>query len=594
MIIKVIRENGLNWLFLRSIYALKLRWLKLFPKSDVIFEKQTNVKKIDLFTFPKEAIEANLLEQNEDYKKQIISTANKAIEGEIMGFSSLDLKYGKPINWQLNPLTGAATNKNDKWFLIPDFDKTRGDIKITWEVSRFTYFYSFLQAYIVTKDKKYYNAFASQLSNWLEQNRYSYGANYKCGQEATLRMINTLIVYSGFKSYKMTSNEDDENVKKIVKYSYKKVLSNYFYAYHCIRNNHTISETIGLMIGAWSESNKRRMKNAIRKLNKVISYQFTDDGGYIQNSFNYQRFSLQLLGFIESNNTSINPHFTPENKDKIKKSINLLYINQDEYSGLLPNYGANDGALIFPLSNSDFRDYRNTLNSLNYIFKSELLYSENSLLEELAWFSNLPSIKENSNHKKKGISVYKESGIYSFSNSFYKIMIVNKPYKTRPSHFDNLHLDLFVNGYNVFKDSGSYSYASDLGKKMRFVEAHNTIKLDNKQPMGFKPPFLVFNWVHNVKNELIDNHFIGEYKSRNGYKHKKTVYFKDRVLEVQDEVFGAGTLAKTQFITDFEPRITNNGFEVNVDEKTTVFVSTNHEVKIEQAFVSDYYYKKFI
>lgn len=94
----------------------------------------------------------------------------------------------------MNPLTGVESRKDDKWYQIPDFDAELGDIKVVWEASRFTHFFYFVRAYLLTDDKKYYDAFSIQLEDWLESNPYPYGANFKCGQECTLRMVNALML----------------------------------------------------------------------------------------------------------------------------------------------------------------------------------------------------------------------------------------------------------------------------------------------------------------------------------------------------------------------------------------------------------------
>ena len=44
---------------------------------------------------------------------------------------------------------------------------------------------------------------------------------------------------------------------------------------------------------------------------------------------------------------------------------------QDENSGKVPNYGANDGALVFPLSTCGYLDYRPQLNAINYIINGK-------------------------------------------------------------------------------------------------------------------------------------------------------------------------------------------------------------------------------
>ncbi len=128
----------------------------------------------------------------------------------------------------MNPLTGVESRKDDKWYQIPDFDAELGDIKVVWEASRFTHFFYFVRAYLLTDDKKYYDAFSIQLEDWLESNPYPYGANFKCGQECTLRMVNALMAYTVFKDCGIISKDDQENVTKLVEVSYRKVLSNFF------------------------------------------------------------------------------------------------------------------------------------------------------------------------------------------------------------------------------------------------------------------------------------------------------------------------------------------------------------------------------
>ena len=86
-------------------------------------------------------------ELNNDDKKMLIEAADKACEGIITGFNSIELNYGNPIDWQLNPLTGKRCSEQAKWYEIPDFDPVRGDIKVIWEASRFSFFISYARAY---------------------------------------------------------------------------------------------------------------------------------------------------------------------------------------------------------------------------------------------------------------------------------------------------------------------------------------------------------------------------------------------------------------------------------------------------------------
>lgn len=191
-------------------------------------KKKVDVKRIGIFNFDLKPIKDFLLSLDEKKQQEIIETSDKAIKGVITGFSSIELNFGNPINWQLNPLTGYENSCKKKWYNIKDFDEKAGDIKIIWEASRLTHFLFFVRSYLITNDIKYYKAYSKQLDNWLRNNPYSYGSNYKCGQEATLRMINVLITFTVFNQLGLTTEKDYKNVKQLVTGSYKKVLSNFF------------------------------------------------------------------------------------------------------------------------------------------------------------------------------------------------------------------------------------------------------------------------------------------------------------------------------------------------------------------------------
>ena len=295
-IICIIQEYGLKWVFYRFLYIVKIKMLNLGIEG--IFEKKVDICRSDFFDIDTFEIERYLSTLLGDDKKEIIKRADLALEGKIYAFSSQLLDYGQPIDWQLNPLTGKRTNSETKWYKIPDFDLERGDIKVIWEISRFSHLYYFLRAYMLTKNEKYYNGFSTQISDWLRNNPYSYGANYKCGQECTLRMMNVACVYSGFMKYGLTTEQDKKNVEEIIKGSYKKVLSNFFYAHKCIKNDHTISELCGMVIGAWCANDDKRKTKAFMMLEKQLDEQITEDGVFLIYSVNYQRFIMQLMEYM--------------------------------------------------------------------------------------------------------------------------------------------------------------------------------------------------------------------------------------------------------------------------------------------------------
>lgn len=586
----LLTEYGIPWVINRSLYSVKLKMMRTMPITENLFEKKVEIKRIDIFQTDTNEIETFLNNISDGDKKEITQIADDAVEGKIKGFSSIVLNYGNPINWHLNPITKVEVDKNIKWYKIPDFDPVRGDIKAVWEASRFTHFFYFARAYMITKDVKYYKAFSIQISDWIKQNPYSYGPNYKCGQEATLRMINALIAYSVFKDYRLATKEDEINLKKLVKGSYKKVISNFFYAHKCIKNNHTLSEITGLIIGAWCSEDENALKRSYQLMDKEIKNQFMNDGGYIQYSFNYQRFALQITEFVLKISEITGIELSDQSKALIGKSVLQMYQLQDK-TGDVPNYGSNDGALIFPVTTSNYRDFRPVLNAVHAVLKGKRLYNQKNYDEELLWFSdidirNIPY----ADIQRKSVS-YGDSGFYSLRHNDGHLMIVLQDFKTRPAQMDQMHIDLWHKGVNVLCDSGTYSYATDLGKQLALTAAHNTVKIDDREQMKKHGPFLIYDWTSATDVEFNDNHFKGTMKSKNGYSHTRVIN-KDSVgYSIEDHVVGDAESYKVLFHTPCEIEKNENGLDLFFDNKLISKIITKDEIQISQCYRSLYYLK---
>lgn len=82
---------------------------------------------------------------------------------------------------------------------------------------------------------------------------------------------------------------------------------------------------------------------------------------------NYHRVLIQLLTIAIAISEKNGDKFKVKTYEKAHKALNFLYQCQDEVSGWLPNYGFNDGALFFPLSDYDYRNYQPQLDALHYL-----------------------------------------------------------------------------------------------------------------------------------------------------------------------------------------------------------------------------------
>ncbi|MFP3472466.1 heparinase II/III family protein, partial [Micrococcus sp. SIMBA_144] len=72
---------------------------------------------------------------------------------------------------------------------IGDLSSDFGDIKWIWELSRFSFVYPLVRAYTTTKDEKYAIDFWEMFEDFVKHNPPELGANYKCGQEMSFRIM---------------------------------------------------------------------------------------------------------------------------------------------------------------------------------------------------------------------------------------------------------------------------------------------------------------------------------------------------------------------------------------------------------------------
>ena len=583
----VIKEYGVVWAVNRAAYSAKLKLLRTAPFLSKYFEKKTAYpKRLDLFQLDTDGLRSAIKSLSDSDKAELIEKADRACNGVISGFSSIILKYGNPPDWQLNPLTGKRCNEHEAWFQIPDFDPERGDIKTIWEASRFSHFVTLARSYLLTDDPKYYWAFSSQLKDWLEKNPYNYGANFKCGQECSLRMVNTLIAFAVFRKTGIATDADVSMLRDLIDRCYRKVLSNFFYADKCIKNNHTISELMGMIVGAWCCNDSIRIEKAYHRLDQVIEEQFCEDGGYCQYSFNYQRLALQVLECVLSIEGQTGRTLSFESKKRIKNAARLMYQCQDA-SGDVPNYGSNDGALAFPVTSCGYRDFKPVINTVHALTAKTQLYSSGKHQEELLWFSNGKKLQDlDTEIFDRVSSQFSDAGLFTLRNGKSWAMIVANAYKSRPAHMDQLHLDLWIDDLNVLCDAGTFSYASEIGKQLTKNESHNTVSVPEIPQMNTHGPFLIYDWTERTMGICNETTFEGSIKSMNGYSHYRKVVQTGDFYEVTDRVDRDYIIA---FHTPCNVFLSGNRALLFWKDKLMCEISSNGEMKLQEAKRSLYY-----
>lgn len=563
-IIMLIKEMGIAWLLRRVLYELlkksgyqERKAGYRCPKPDIPGLADGTVKQFfndwcghfflpELVTY---AASYDLFLAEPD-RAHIMQVADNSIRGVVKCFSSWYGNYGRPNIWFTDPLSGREVPCDRHWSRLNELSGGT-DIKLVWELSRFPQVYYLVRAYGLTGDHKYARVFWEQVESWIESNPYQKGPNWFCGQEAAIRVMAWTFGLFAFKDSPCTTAD---RVKKLVASIYChgiRIEQNINYAVKLVKNNHAISESAGLFtIGVLFPFLRRSSRWRSLGYRHLVSQglrQIYPDGSYLQHSFNYQRLVIQLYSWCIRLGKVNGIKFDGSLVERLSKCVDFLYQLQDPKTGQVPNYGNNDGSLVFPLTSCDFLDFRPQLNALHFIINNARLYNAGKHEEELFWFCGLNALQSGA-AKKERMSTSFESGGYFVLRSTQGFGFTRcASYKDRPAQSDMLHFDLWWNGRNILCDAGTYLYNCDPKWSNYFcgTKSHNTVTIDNKNQMNRLGTFLWCDW---VKSRLIGfgrrgkyQYFEGEHYGYKNVVHRRAIINVGEAWFVIDDIFGSST-----------------------------------------------------
>ncbi|MDH4317523.1 MAG: heparinase II/III-family protein, partial [Desulfobulbaceae bacterium] len=430
------------------------------------------------------------------------------------------------------------------WWNIPDFDSQVGDIKTVWEASRFDWVLAFAQRVSSGKVAELHRL-NDWLAGWCAQNTPYCGSNWKCGQEASIRVMHLAMAA-------LILGQADEPAKGLVdliKLHLQRIVPTISYAM-AQDNNHGTSEAAALFIGGswlerigveggerWQRSGRKWLENRVARL-------VEPDGGFSQYSLNYHRVMLDTFSMVEVWRRHLGlPEFSGLFQSRAAAAARWLAAMVDPRSGDAPNLGANDGTCLLPLTDSDYRDYRPSVQLSMALFAGKRAYTDDGPWNaQLAWLDvALPERVA----KSLGNQIFDDSGYAVLRRGEAMALLRYPRFRFRPSQADALHVDLWLGGDNLLRDAGTYSYNTDPEWLAYFpgTVSHNTVQFDDRDQMPRLSRFLFGDWLQTEGLQpLVENAekttFGAAYRDGHGARHQRSVYLLDNRMIVRDEVVG--------------------------------------------------------
>jgi len=540
--------------------------------------------------------------------------ANKTIHASIKLFGHLtySLDRDEIPNWFESPFTNQTMARNDKdWWLISDFDNSFGDIKQLWELSRFDWVLSFARliryhAETAPKRSAEYELRLNQwLANWVNKNPPYKGINWKCGQEASIRVMHLICAAKLLGSLLKPT----DGFVQLIALHLQRIAPTMSYAV-AQDNNHGTSEAAALFIGGeflkaqsypdgarWASKGRKWLENRAKRLIGV-------KGSFSQYSVNYHRMMLDTLSFAETVRQwfSLEP-FSPIFYERTGAATKWLAAMTDPSSGDVPNLGANDGARLFPLTETDYRDYRSSVIWAYRVFLNNSPLNNFDNADECAAILTWLGLEQGQNNISLPKNIHYNDGGFVVLNVGKARIVLNYPcFKFRPSQNDLLHVDLWVNGENLLRDAGSYSYNCEEPWQSYFTSsaAHNTIQFDGRDQMPRLSRFLLGAWpkardvLFDAPKEGTTKKFSCRYKDYLGATHHRSVTLKEHSLKIVDTVSDFNKAAVARFRLNPEREWQIIGEQVSDGQHTLKFEANSsiETIKLVEGWESRYYLQK--
>lgn len=443
----------------------------------------------------------------QDSRNQV-EVKNAISKRKVLFFGRKEVPFEQLLgDWSVNTFTQMRSiNRNVPWWKVSEFDPGQGDIKVIWEPSRMNWLLPMAQeAY---REKAQNSDWTVQQMNaligdWVKSNPCYFGPNWKCGQEAAIRVINVLVAVE----IQGIWSEPNEAISGFIEAHLERIWHTRHYAI-AQDNNHGSTEAAALYIGGlYLEEQARVRKVKTRKALKYLDLGWKtlseradrlimSDGTFSQYSTNYHRMVLDTYSVVEYFRLAKNgPELGVACVLKIRSAINWIEGMMDSATGRVPNLGANDGSQLLQVANADYLDYRPSLRLAKALFSKQ---SRGDIPLVLAFFrgeKDLSSISICTDLDK--VRNFGECGFVVVRLGQMMVLLRSPNFRFRPSQSDGLHLDVWRGSCCLLGDAGTYSYNLDPSVHEYFsgTRSHNTIEFDDRSQMPRLSRFLLGAWL---------------------------------------------------------------------------------------------------
>jgi hypothetical protein len=191
------------------------------------------------------------------------------------------------------------------------------------------------------------------------------------------------------------------------------------------------------------------------------------------------------------------------------------------------------------LTTRAFRDFRPSLTAAATTFRVALPQGIAPDPETLAWLNADPPANVGDARPRVVVG---ESGWVDARVGDVRMFARAGTYRSRPSHIDALHVDVWGGGDRIAVDAGTYRYVVPWLRGLADERAHNTVTIEGWPMAKRGPRFLWLRWPRATiasfrdAGDAIIIEMLNESWREAGIEHRRTCHLTGEALTVLDEV----------------------------------------------------------
>jgi hypothetical protein len=431
-----------------------------------------------------------------DAAAHAVARADRMLQGryDILGYRDVD--FGTPPDWHRDPVHGREAPMAF-WSRVPYLDPQFGDHKIIWEINRHQHWLGLGRAYHLTRDRRYYEAFVTELGDWMVRNPPLEGVNWASMLELAFRSLSWIWALHCFAPAAVDDPPGARpwTVDLLLGLDRQQTQIAHNLSQYFSPNTHLSGEALaifaaGIALPEFTASRKRAHLGR-RVLVHEATRQVNADGAHAELSAHYHRYSTDfyLLATLVARRCA--DAGTAALEEAARRQATFLRALADD-NGRLPQLGDDDGGQLFPICGRPASDCTDTLCSAAAILNDPSL-ALGAATEESFWFCG--ERVEPHARITVGSAAFPSSGYYVSRTGSGDHLIFDAGrhgyLNGGHAHADALSLVLTTAGRPLLIDPGTVTYtmAPEVRDRFRSAAMHNTLVLDGRPQSVPRGPF---------------------------------------------------------------------------------------------------------